>query len=102
MFTGAARDNDGKTLCYACASKPDIEAVERGESVFAYVSSDGKQITTWPGAVLMKVTYIGTANTGWHGSSVSYVQAVAPNGTRYYGKNGGSGMAIHMRPYKNQ
>lgn len=98
MFTGAARDADGKTLCYDCASKPDIEAVAAGETVYAYVSTDGKQITTWPGAVLMKVTYNGTAPTGFYGSTIHYVRAVAPNGREYYGKNGGNGMAIKMKP----
>lgn len=97
---GIARDADGKTYCYDCASEPDIAAVERGEAVWAYVSSDGKQITTWPGTPLMRVTYNGTARTGFYNSKISYIRAVAPNGREYYGKNGGNGMHIRMKPRK--
>ncbi len=101
LTNGIARDSEtGKTMCYDCASQPDIAAVERGESVYAYVSSDGKRITTWPGIGLMRVTYNGTARTGFHGSSISYIRAIAPNGREYYGKNGGNGMWIKMKPRK--
>ena len=100
IAAGYARTEDGKKICYDCASKPDIEAVERGEEVFAYVSSDGKQITTWPGNPLMRVTYNGTARTGFYGSTIHYIRAVAPNGREYYGKNGGNGMWIKMKPRK--
>lgn len=101
ISNGIARDRDtGKTMCYDCASKPDIEAVERGEELYAYVSGDGKLIVTWPGIELMKVTYNGTARTGFYGSSISYIRAVAPNGKHYYGKNGGNGMWIKMKPNK--
>lgn len=100
LTNGIARDADGKTFCYDCASKPDIEAVERGEEVFAYISCDGKQVTTWPGNPLMRVTYNGTARTGFYDSTIHYIRAVAPNGREYYGKNGGNGMWIKMKPRK--
>lgn len=100
LTNGIASDAEGKTYCYGCASKPDIEAVERGEEVFAYISSDGKEVTTWPGIKLMKVTYNGTARTGFYGSTIHYIRAVAPNGREYYGKNGGNGMWIKMKPRK--
>lgn len=97
---GTARDRDGKTFCYDCASKPDIEAVERGEELYAYVSGDGKRITTWPGNELMRVTRNISARTGFYNSKVHYIRAVSPNGREYYGKNGGNGMCIRMRPCK--
>lgn len=98
--TGYARNAEGETFCYDCASLPDIEAVERGEEIWAYVSTDGKQVTTWPGNALMRVTYNGTARTGFYGSTIHYIRAVAPNGREYYGKNGGNGMCIKMKPRK--
>lgn len=100
LSTGRAYDADGKTCCYNCASQPDIDAIERGEEVFAYTSSDGKKITTWPGNELMKITYNGTARTGFYSSTIHYIRAVAPNGREYYGKNGGNGMWIKMKPRK--
>lgn len=100
LTNGIARDSDGKTMCYACAAQVDIDAIERGETVYAYVSSDGKRITTWPGIELMRVTYNGTARTGFHGSMIHYINAVAPNGKTYYGKNGGNGMCIKLKPNK--
>lgn len=101
ITTGAATDREtNATMCYDCASKPDIEAVERGEVVHAFTSSDGKSVTTWPGNELMRITYNGTARTGFYGSTIHYIRAVAPNGREYYGKNGGNGQYITMKPRK--
>lgn len=102
LTTGAAIDLDGKAMCYQCAADKDIEAVAEGKEILAYVSGDGKHITTWAGIALMEVTYNGTARNGWNGSSISYISAAAPNGKRYYGKNGGNGMAIKLRSYKEK
>jgi hypothetical protein len=69
----------------------------------AYVSSDGKHITTWTGDVLMTVT---SENTGvkhrdprWYDSlsqRLWYYRATDANGNRWYGKGSGRGMSIRM------
>lgn len=48
---------DGTHICYACADAMQRdELLDRSKSFLAYVSCDGKQITTWTGGKLMDVT----------------------------------------------
>ena len=102
ISTGIARDREGKTYCYECAAITDREAIECGDDIYAYVSSDGKRIITWAGIELMRVTHNGTAHSGFHFTVMHYIRAIAPNGKTYYGKNGGNGMAIRLKANKGQ
>src|SRR5688500_16004336 len=55
--SGYARTREGLHLCYACADAQQREELkDRSKPFFAYVSSDGKNITTWTGGVLMRIT----------------------------------------------
>lgn len=67
----------------------------------AYTSSDGRLITTWPGGELAKVVHSGVSNSGWNGSEIHTWRAVDPDGHTWYGRNGGNGMAITLRPAKH-
>lgn len=102
-FTNGIARYEGKTACYECAANFDREAIKRGEVIVGYISQDGKSVTTWPGIPLMKVTGEWTSNSGFGGKTV-YYNAVAPDGKRYYGKNGGHfggrGCVIRMKPNK--
>lgn len=102
LTNGVARDSEDRTLCYECAADFDRAAIERGAIVHAYVSSDGKSVTTWAGIKLMTVTAHWKGSQTWNGFPVHYFNAVAPNGSRYYGRNGGycggPGMHIRLRP----
>lgn len=100
LTTGAAHFQ-GRSVCYSCAADADRATVEAGETITAYVAGDGKTITTWAGEPLMKVTHNGTARTGFYGATIHYVRATAPNGREFYGKNGGNGQAINLKPRKS-
>lgn len=99
---GYATLNDGRRICYADADTMQREEfAEPGRTEFwAYLSSDGKTITTWTGGQLASITQTGVGRSGFYDSKIYFVQAVAPDGSRWYGKNGGPGMSIHIKRAK--
>lgn len=98
--TGYATDGAGNQMCYECADTYTRGLMARRDEITAYLASDGKTITTWTGGTLARVTEHGTARTGWHGSHVHYIRAVAPDGSQWYGRNGGPGMVIRLKRAK--
>lgn len=101
---GYATDaNTGKTMCYPCAdSRQAAEMSAAPEKFVAYVDCDGKNITTWSGGVLARVTYHTTSRTGWYRSQIHYWGARDADGRYWYGRNGGPGMVIQLRRYKEK
>ena len=95
---GTAHSPDGRSMCYGCAdSEQAAEVADQETKVFAaYLSGDGKNITTWTGGVLMRVTQHGTGRGGF-GGEMHYIRARDVDGRNWYGKNGGTGMHIAMR-----
>lgn len=80
------------------------ELKDRSKSFDAYVSSDGRSITTWTGGKLMDVTQSWpcqiTRPSHWHDSrSYRSIRARDVHGTMWYGR-GSAGIAIKMRPMK--
>jgi hypothetical protein len=103
--TGYARMADGSSLCYPCADEHERQAMRDaaatpGAAFLAYVSSDGKSLTTWPGGILANVTGHTVARTGWNRSQVHRWWAVSPDGAHWYGSNAGEGMCIAVRRIK--
>lgn len=96
---------DGKRYCYDCCEQGDREAM-RTEDTFsgAYVSSDGRTITNWPGRLLGRVTYLARRDgtrSQW-GEYLYSVKVTDVFGQRWYGVGGGRGMWVTLRKYKNQ
>jgi hypothetical protein len=51
--TGYATDREtGRRSCYACSDNLEREAMGTAERFFAYLSSDGRTVTTWSGGKL--------------------------------------------------
>ena len=105
MGTGYGRNVEGKTFCYDCSTEADKEIIRKREMFYAYVSTDGKSITNWPGRKLMRVTAHWTGEGFW-GYKTHYFNAVAEDGSEWYGKNGGhfggEGCAIMLKPAKRK
>ncbi len=101
---GYATMRDGRRICYAHADQSEREAIAaaggRGERFTAYVSGDGRAITTWTGGVLARVTEHGSSRSGFYDSMIHYWTATTPDGRVWFGRNGGTGMAITLRPRK--
>jgi hypothetical protein len=104
--SGYATTLDGRRICYTHANELEAATMrEHGEAgaVFtAYISSDGRNVTTWLGAVLARVTEHGSSRTGWNGSEVHTWRATDTDGRQWYGRNAGPGMVVMLRPAKHK
>jgi hypothetical protein len=83
--TGRAIDADGRTYCYPCAGDREVAQMATAGAYLAY--DTGKpELTTWTGRTLARVTSR-TIGRGGFGSRVVYLRAVAPDGSRWYGRH---------------
>lgn len=92
----------GGKICHSCADAMQRNELNAVDKTVAYVSGDGKAVTTWTGGRLMTITQHGSAPNGWHGSQIHYWRAVDDNNRGWYGRNAGNGMCITMRKAKQQ
>ena len=104
LAAGYARAHDGRVLCYTCADTEQLvtaQHAQRGDIISAYVSSDGQSITTWSGGMIGRVI---RRSEGWVSPSARgvYITAKIPGGPWVYGRGGGNGMCITLRPYARQ
>ena len=94
--TGYATLPDGGKICYACSDKREIEHLKTATTFLGYVSSDGRNLTTWPGGIL------GTVSFGrlHHWSRERYhVRAYDLHGNAWHG-TGARGMYCTLRRCK--
>lgn len=96
ISNGIARDAAGNTMCYKCAADR-LKADALADKVFvAYVSTDGKWITTWDGQ------RIGTVHRRTVSGFKAYYRVTA-YGKIWYGQGPSeSGTYVTLRQYKNQ
>jgi hypothetical protein len=95
--SGVAYAANGATLCYPCADETERAFMASSDRLLAYVSSDGKSVQTWSGGTLATITALWTIGRGFGRSTIYGVNAVAPDGSRWYGRNSGTGMRIMLR-----
>jgi hypothetical protein len=105
--TGRATDpKTGKTMCYPCAEENERKAFAEARIYGAYLSSDGKKIATWTGAVLASVVSYGASSLRYTPSGgryrMEYVRAEAPDGSQWYGSKSDSMDAIVLHRLKNK
>lgn len=95
--TGVALRADGRTCCYVCADMYQAAAIasaEPGDRTTAYVSSDGRSITSWSGGRLMGRVTFGKVHP-WS-QEVRYLTAVDGLGRTWSG-TGSAGMLCSLR-----
>jgi hypothetical protein len=93
---GYSIDQKGRTYCYECSLADDIAYLKETGKLTAYLSSDGKRITTWPGLIIATVTSSHVVNFGYCRDQMSF-DAVMADGTRLYGRGPGNGMYCRLR-----
>jgi hypothetical protein len=98
--TGYGETRDGRRLCFDCCNAGERAEFAAAETYCAYMSSDGRAITTWPGGELATVTY-SARHRGGFGGEYFTVDATAPDGARWYGRGGGPGMFVRLRRRKS-
>ena len=100
--TGYARTKDGRTLCYSCADAQqlaDFLYSDKAGTFGAYLSGDGRTVTTWTGGKLARVTREWTTREGF-GGRTTRVEVRDSNGRRWYGRGPGRNMYVRLRRYK--
>jgi hypothetical protein len=92
------RPSDGAPICYDCCHKHDLQDMRNGQAIVAYLSSDGRHITNWPGDTLATVTSE-TKRTlyGCCKSERTFIRARDANGRHWYGQGPGRGMYCRIR-----
>lgn len=97
---GYGRDQDGATRCYPCCRDRDLDeirAASPGDKFHGgYLSSDGKEITNWPGGKLMGWVEIGQAHPWSRRGERFYLRARDMSG-RVWSGTGGQGMYCALR-----
>lgn len=95
-----AQDSDGNIFSDEGVDiRERRELLDRTRPFGAYVSSSGKAITGWKGNKLMTIDSIYAIDSGFGGRQW-YVSATDIHGRHWYGRNGGHGVYITMRPKK--
>lgn len=86
-------------MCYSCADEFERKRSNMADTrqFVAYISGDARNVTTWTGGQIMKITQHGMSRSGFHGSEIHYWRAVDDGGRQWYGRNGGPGMSVMMR-----
>jgi len=93
---GYGTDKNGKTACYDCCLKQDLQYLKENGKLDCYVSSDGKSITTWPGLKIATITCSHVVDFGYCRNQLSF-DAIMPDGTRLKGRGPGNGMFCRVR-----
>jgi hypothetical protein len=102
--TGYATTQEGKRICYACATAQQVEQLkDRSRPFVAYVGEGGKTITDWTGGHLMNVVERRpcklTRPSNWHGKDFATYWGKDVHGGLWMGR-GSPHIAIKMRPVK--
>lgn len=100
---GYAITPDEQMICYPCADASERDRLKTAEAFGAYLSRDGKRVTTWTGGELGQVTRWNycrlTRRSNWHGTDYRTVRVVDVHGAQWHGR-GSPGIAIKLRRAK--
>ncbi len=97
--TGTGTGDDGIERCWDCCNALEMAAFLAADRYCGYLASDGKSITTWPGGTLARVTWSRVAKHGFCGKLTRF-DAIAPDGSKWYGTSPGNGMYARLRRRK--
>ncbi len=99
---GYARTQSDEFICYACADDNQRASLVTGRDgpIYAYVSGDGRRVTTWTGGTLGDIIGYGESRSGWAGSTVARFRVRDVHGQWWAGRGAGRGIACTLRPMK--
>ena len=99
---GYARSSDGRTLCYPCADDAQRADRDRSNDFVGYLSaSHSKEITTWTGGLLARVTSTHSGRAGFGGRSL-HVEARDERGGEWYGWRSDAGWSEVIRMHRRK
>lgn len=99
ISTGFGETREGYILCLECCGLDEIARLPFAPDPYvAYLASDNRTITGWPGNPLMKVTGLSESKA----AHKVYVRAVDATGVAWFGVGPNeSGNYVTMRRYKD-
>jgi hypothetical protein len=101
LGTGYAVHDGNRMFCYECSDKVQREELRDRKPTVAYLSGDGKHVTTWTGGNLMRVLWSTpcrlTRHSWMHGNQYRSIRARDSHGAEWIGR-GSPGIAIRLRP----
>lgn len=100
--TGTCKLPIGIEVCWSCGDDWTRRRIAARLPCSAYLSNDGKTLTTWSGGKLADVTSYRTSKHGFHGSTIVTWRAVDGWGRHWYGRGAGNCMLTTMRPSKSR
>lgn len=91
----------GQMFCYQCCIDDATASMENHQGPFyAYLASDKKTITAWPGGNLGDVRDYGESRTGWNGGTIARFRVRDTFGNWWSGRGPGAGMYCTLRRMK--
>lgn len=97
--TGTGHAPNGREICWDCCNAEEKASMAKAKHWMAYLSGDGKHITTWPGGILATVTDLWSVANNMAGSLLR-IRAVDDTGVRWYGTSPGKGMYCRLHRAK--
>ena len=91
----------GKTYCYDCCLAREIAYLKQHEKLTAYISGDGKFITTWSGEHIARITGHHIVDFGFCRNQWSF-DAIMSDGTKLSGRGPGEGMFCRLKLNKGK
>lgn len=85
--------------CYTCADVRERRDMASAERFVAYLSSDGRRVTSWSGGTLADVVWSrGVRMPGFGGGdAATFIRARAADGSTWSGRGPGRGMYVRLR-----
>lgn len=90
---------DGRELCVNCCNSHEAAEFSKAQHYCAYLSGDGKTITTWPGGVLAQVVKLWSVHNNMAGE-ILRIRAVDASGNKWHGTSPGRGMYCRLHRSK--
>ena len=104
--TGYGVDRDNRMMCYPCCDKREVAVLVGAAKAYGYISSDGRQFTTWTGGKLGTVVWsaptalpFGRRHSWIHGNGYCAFNVRDVHGQLWHGK-GSRGVCITLRRMK--
>lgn len=98
--TGYARVDGNQLCCYACTDARQREEMRKRPARFgAYISRNGRNLTTWSGGILGNVVNESHHRNNW-GAWIHCYTIRDVHGKYWHGRNAGPNMCIVVRPSK--
>lgn len=99
--TGYARVDGNQLCCYECADARQRRALlDQSKPFYAYLTGDGKHVSTWTGGKLGAVKHSDYSRSGWHGATIWRFHVLDVHGHWWQGRGAGKNMICTLRKMK--